>query len=113
MNLNRIFTFLFAAASLGSCSNGTFNTKSEFKVWGNCTMCKKTIENAVDVKGVMKANWDKDTKMMQVSYDSTLIKLDAMQQLIALSGYDTEKYTADENSYNGLHECCHYDRKTE
>ncbi len=113
MKLIRIFTFLLSAATLGSCSNGTINTKIEFKVWGNCNMCKKTIENAVDVNGVMKADWDKDTKMMHVSYDSTLIKLDAIQHLITQAGYDTEKYTAEQSTYDGLHECCHYDRKTE
>ncbi|MFN0031215.1 MAG: heavy-metal-associated domain-containing protein [Flavobacteriales bacterium] len=111
MKLNQKIIYLLVVVIFGSCNNGTLNTKSEFKVWGNCSMCKKTIENALDVNGVIEADWNKDTKMMKVSYDSTLIKLDALQQLIVQAGYDTEKYTAEQSTYNSLHECCQYERK--
>ena len=36
-----------------------------FKVYGNCGMCEKTIEGSLkNVKGIDKADWNKETKMM-------------------------------------------------
>jgi len=81
-----------------------------FKVWGNCGMCKKTIEGALQTKGIYKANWNKDTKLITVSFDSTT-NIDAIQQKIASVGYDTEKYSGDDNAYKQLPQCCKYDRK--
>lgn len=98
---------------MSSCQNGTLNKTSEIKVWGNCNMCKKTIETAVNVDGVLEADWNKDTKMMSIGYDSTLINLERIEQLISKSGYDTEMFQAEEDAYNGLHECCKYERKAE
>jgi mercuric ion binding protein len=84
---------------------------SSFKVWGNCEQCKETIENALKVKGVSKADWNTETKQIRVSYDSTKISLDQIQKSIAAAGYDNEKYKGDDNAYNSLPECCQYERK--
>lgn len=81
-----------------------------FKVWGNCGMCKKNIEGALQTKGIYKADWNKDTKLITVSFDSTT-NIDAIQQKIASVGYDTEKYSGDDNAYKQLPQCCKYDRK--
>ncbi len=96
---------------LASCKSGIINKENDFKVWGNCNMCKSTIEKSVDVDGVVKAEWNKDTKMMHVAYDSTKTSLDKIQHMISDSGYDTEMYRAADEKYDGLHECCHYERK--
>lgn len=106
-------TLVVFAMTFTSCENGTLNKNSEFKVWGNCGMCKKTIEGSLNVDGVLEADWNKDTKMIQVGYDSTLINLEKIEQLIAGSGYDTEMYRAKDDTYQSLHECCHYERKAE
>ncbi len=90
-------------------SNGV--TTSTFKVWGNCEMCKETIENSLKVKGVKKADWNTESKMISVSYDATKITLDQIQKHIASVGYDTEKIKGDDKAYDGLHGCCQYDRK--
>lgn len=86
-------------------------TTTQFKVWGNCEMCKETIEGALKVDGISKANWDTETKQIQVTYDSARITLDQIQKMIAASGYDTEKYKSDETAYHNLPECCQYERK--
>lgn len=109
-------SILYLAAvllSMSSCQNGTLNKTSEIKVWGNCNMCKKTIEGSLDVDGVLEADWNKDTKMMSIGYDSTLIDLEHIEQLISKSGYDTEMFRAEDNTYNNLHDCCKYERKEE
>lgn len=82
-----------------------------FKVYGNCGSCKKHIEKAVAVNGVEKADWNKDSKMMQVVFDPAKISLDAIQKKIAAVGYDTEKFRAEDKAYKALDECCQYDRK--
>jgi len=83
-----------------------------FKVWGNCGMCKKTIEKSLKVKGVSSAKWNKDTKMITVVFDSKVINLATIHKKIARAGYDTEMETASDEVYNKLHGCCQYDRKT-
>jgi len=86
-------------------------TTSTFKVWGNCEMCKETIEGSLKVAGISKADWNVDSKIMTVTYDSTKITLDQIEKNIAGVGYDTEKYKGDDKAYHELAECCQYERK--
>jgi periplasmic mercuric ion binding protein len=87
-------------------------TKTEsFKVYGNCGMCKKRIEKAVNIDGVSKVAWNVETKQLTLSYDSTKTSSDVIQQKIAAVGHDTEKFTATDSVYEKLPGCCLYDRK--
>ena len=90
-------------------SNGI--ASSTFKVWGNCEMCKETIEGSLKVDGITKADWNVETKEITVSYDDKKISLDQIQKNIASVGYDNEKYKGDEKAYGELPGCCQYDRK--
>lgn len=84
-------------------------------VYGNCGMCEKTIEKAAFIKGEAKADWDQDTKMAQITFDSSKTNADAVLQRIAAVGYDSEKFTSPDDVYAKLPGCCQYDRpkKTE
>ena len=82
-----------------------------FKVWGNCGMCKKTIEASLKTDGIATANWDRTTKVISVSYNPEKITIDDIQKKIAAVGYDTEKYRGDDKAYNNLPGCCQYERK--
>ncbi len=93
------------------CNSNAQTTKAKFKVYGNCDMCKKTIETALDVKGVKAANWSTETKMIEISYQSDKISEDKLHELIAASGYDTEKQKGDDKAYSNLPGCCQYSRK--
>jgi periplasmic mercuric ion binding protein len=86
-------------------------TKSTFKVWGNCDMCKKTIENSLINDGIVHANWNAEAKLVEVSYDNKKITIDQIQKNIASVGYDTQLYKGDDNAYSQLPKCCQYDRK--
>lgn len=89
-------------------------TDATFGVRGNCGMCKKTIEKAVNgVEGVAKANWDKARKKIDVSFDASKTNLDAIHQAIANSGYDTDKLSGSEDAYKNLPQCCQYDHSME
>ena len=90
-------------------SNGV--TTSTFKVWGNCDMCKETIESSLKLNGVINSDWNVESKLMTVSYNDKIISLDSIQKNISLVGYDNEKYKGDDLAYDNLHTCCQYDRK--
>lgn len=86
-------------------------TTDTFKVYGNCGMCKATIEGALkDVKGIEKAEWNIEAKMMYVTYDKKLISLDDIKKKIAGVGYDTDKFRASDETYEELPGCCQYER---
>jgi len=74
-------------------------------------MCKETIEGSLKTAGVIKADWNKDTKIMNITYDTLKISLDDIHKRIAGVGYDTEKLKGDDQAYNNLHQCCQYKRK--
>ncbi len=123
MNINKLIVIAFMLSVISACENkkGAEGTKSKteivngiatstFKVWGNCGMCKKTIEKSLDVDGVSMADWSTETNMIIVSYDINKISLDQIQKNIAAAGYDNEKYKGDSGAYNNLPECCQYIR---
>jgi len=117
-NLLIIFSVLLFACS-GNKEDLTVKTekvsgtvlKSSFKVWGNCEMCKETIEGSLKAGGITAADWNVETKIISVSYDSTKINLDAIEKNIAAVGYDNAKYKGDNKAYAELPECCKYERK--
>lgn len=104
------------AYSTNEIAESTINLEVEyktetFKVYGNCGMCKRTIEGSLnDVKGVKSAEWDSKTKMMTVTFNEKKISLDDIKKKIAAVGYDTEEHRAEDKTYNNLHGCCQYDR---
>jgi periplasmic mercuric ion binding protein len=85
--------------------------KETVKVWGNCGMCKAKIEKAAKSAGATKANWNEESKMLQVTYNTSKSSSAKIQEAIAKTGYDTQDYTADNTAYTKLHGCCQYDRK--
>lgn len=90
----------------------TSKTKTEtFKVWGNCESCQARIEKAAKVDGVSAASWNKDTKMLTVSFDPSKTSDEAIQKKIAAVGHDTEKFKTDDKVYDKLPGCCKYERK--
>ena len=81
------------------------------KVWGNCGMCKETIEDAAKKAGATSADWNEESKELKVSYAVKKTSSEKIQKRIAKSGYDTKDFTANDKAYNALHGCCKYDRK--
>ncbi len=82
-----------------------------FTVYGNCGMCKKTIEKAVkSIEGIKTVSWDKKTKKLSVTFDDTHTSLSAIKKSIADSGYDMEDIRATDEAYSSLHTCCQYNR---
>jgi mercuric ion binding protein len=104
---------LMLLSTFSFAQTATAVKKQSIKVWGNCGMCKKTIEKAAITGGATSANWNKETKLLAVQFASVNTSSDKIQQSIATAGYDTEKFTAHQAGYDNLPECCQYERKTQ
>ncbi len=81
------------------------------KIFGNCGMCETTIEKAGNIKKIVKVDWNKDTKMATLIYDSTKTNQDEILKRIALAGYDSNHFLAPDDVYNNLAGCCQYERE--
>lgn len=87
------------------------NKTEKVKVYGNCGMCEKRIEKAANgVDGVSKADWNKDTKMMEVTFDDSKTSKDKIEKAVAKVGHDTDMHKATDEAYNNLPGCCRYNR---
>ena len=86
-------------------------TTETVKIYGNCGMCEKTIENAGSSKNTASVDWDKDTKMATLTFDAKKTSKDEILKKIALEGYDSDSFLAPDDVYNNLHGCCQYDRE--
>ncbi|PKP35642.1 MAG: ATPase [Bacteroidetes bacterium HGW-Bacteroidetes-17] len=96
---------------IGITASAQDSKTEEFKVYGNCGMCKTRIEKAAKtIDGVSMAEWDKTTKMAKVSFDAGKTNVLEIQKAIAKVGHDTDKYKADDKVYEKLPGCCLYDR---
>jgi len=105
-----LFTAL-VSITISSCSAKIKNAKTEtVKIYGNCTMCKATIEKAGNLKKVAQVDWNKDTKMATFVYDTIKTNQTEILKRIALAGFDSKQFLAPDDVYAKLPECCHYDR---
>ena len=103
----------------GVSSNEDINTVTEiqhnktenFKVYGNCGMCKNRIETSLkNVDGIKEVVWDVKTKMITVTFDPHKMTLKKIKETIASVGHDTDDVKADSKVYNELPGCCQFDR---
>lgn len=84
-------------------------TKTDtIEVEGSCNMCKKRIENAAYINGVKRAEWDKNSKKLTVSYNSKKTSLNKIEANIAKEGHDAGAVKATEDQYKKLPNCCAY-----
>ena len=110
--LSTLFLFGLILTSFAQKGNPAPGTKTEsIKVWGNCGMCKKKIEQAAYSKSVTSASWNEDTKVLLIKYGFGVTSGDEVQQAIAKAGYDTQDFKGEDKAYNNLDHCCQYERK--
>lgn len=105
---------LIAMFVLGTFTVFAGEKTEKFKVKGNCGMCEKRIEKAANsVDGVQSADWNKESKMIEVNFDDAKTSTDKIEMAIAKVGHDTPHHKAKEEVYNELPGCCKYDRTEE
>lgn len=89
-------------------SDAQTDSSASFKVFGNCIQCKQRIENALKTNGVQSADWNITTKILDVVYDPSKIKIEQIKQRVVNAGHDLESQKAKDAVYNKLPECCRY-----
>lgn len=87
------------------------NVTVEIKVWGNCGKCKDRIEKTAKIKGVKKSKWDISAKILTLTYNPKIVKLEAIHENLAMAGHDTENLYAPKKKYMRLPNCCKYKRE--
>ena len=102
--------FLFVFGALLQAQTEPKWETATFKVFGNCGMCEKRIEDALFIPGVKLADWDVDSQVMTVTYKPSKITLQSIHEKIAEIGHDTELVKAKDDVYENLHSCCKYER---
>lgn len=106
--MKNLILITIAIFSLMAFTSKEKPTTAKFKVFGNCPQCKERVELSLDVKGVKSAEWNVDTKMMEVVYLADKITIEKIHELIASVGHDTEKTKAPDSVYLKLPDCCMY-----
>lgn len=106
--LSIIFSSFFAIAGHAQVEKNALPDSVQIRVEGVCEMCKKRIEDAAKGSGVKSAVWDVDSKMLTLTFFSSITNPEKVQQRIANSGHDTPQKTAKDNVYMNLPDCCRY-----
>ncbi len=82
---------------------------AEIYVGGSCDMCTDRIENAAGaIEGVTAASYDLEKQELHLHYLDGVTSIDAISQVLASVGHDTDLHKADDVVYNALPGCCHY-----
>jgi copper chaperone CopZ len=118
MIMKKLVLSLIIAAAAVSCNNNKGGAVSAVKeytvhVWGNCEKCEANIEKACQVKGVSKADWIVESKLLTVKLDTSAVSLNTVMEEVAKAGYDTEAIMADDYAYGSLPQCCQYERRSD
>lgn len=105
---------LIALFIVGSVSVFAANKTEKVDVKGNCGMCEKRIEKAaLSVVGVSGADWDQETKKLEVTFDDSKTSTDKIEMAVAKVGHDTPHHKATAEVYNNLPGCCKYERTSD
>lgn len=108
---NFIYSLLFLlsinSSSVLAQANASDTTLS-IKVQGLCSMCKERIETAAKGRGVSKAEWDENTKLLSLSFNPKSTSLDKIENRIVAAGHDLDHKKANDAVYASLPACCHY-----
>jgi periplasmic mercuric ion binding protein len=112
MKTLKIFSIVMFCCAITTASFAQKTKTETFQVSGNCGMCETKIEKAAKEAGASFAEWNKDTKIITVKYNSSTSNIAKIQKSIADVGYDNVGAKATNESYDKLHGCCKYERPT-
>lgn len=104
-----LFSLFLSFSVLSAQDKGSSKIKTEtIDVSGTCGMCKKRIEKAAYVNGVKRVEWHKESKKLEVTYNTKVVSLEDISKKIAAAGHDANGIHADETVYKELPNCCAY-----
>ena len=107
---SRLLSFV-SAFLLSSVALFAQDKTEKLKVYGNCGMCESRIEKVVnELDGVSSADWDKETMMLEVNFNSSKTDVHKVHMAVAKVGHDTDMHKAKDEVYEALPGCCKYER---
>jgi copper chaperone CopZ len=107
--MKKIFTIaIIAILGLVLQSNTPKKVTVSFQVSAVCGLCEETIEKALDMKGVVAADYNLETGIATVTYKPSKIEEKDLHAALNEVGYDTEKSKATDEQYARTHNCCKY-----
>jgi len=106
--ITAIIALLLCSLGFASAQDKKDIVTEKIKVSGTCGQCKKRIEDAAYISGVKRAEWDKNTKELTITYRPSKTSLKQIEEHIAQAGHDAGEVRAPEKSYQELPECCAY-----
>lgn len=105
-----IIASIFTLTNFNAEAQKTNAVKTEkFIVEGVCNDCKKRIEDAAYIKGVKRADWNKETKELVLIYNADKVTKEAVATKIAKAGHTAAGIEASKDAYNKLPSCCAYE----
>jgi len=107
MKTSVVFFILCCCLGASALAQSKLVTAS-IPVSGNCSMCKKRIETALDRAGIKQAVWDVKSKKLTLTYNPGKISEQKIHEAIAGIGHDTDKVKAKDEVYAELPFCCLY-----
>ena len=109
-NISLILTMVLLYGCLSIISkNNTNNIKiNEIIIpTAQCNMCVANIGNALnEVDGILKYKVELETDQVKIKYNTDIISLQGIEQLISKAGYQANNLPADVDAYNKLAMCC-------
>jgi len=107
-HISLIILALFTILNLFAQKPSKAPVTTTFWVAGVCGMCEQTIEQALDVKGVITADFNLASNQLTVTYKPGKITEAQLHSILNEVGYDTEKSTCTDEQYKRVHGCCMY-----
>lgn len=80
----------------------------EFRVSGNCEMCKERIESTARQAGAIVATYFVEHQKLSLTWEEEKISSDEILKQVAKAGHNNEKYKASDKDYYKLPKCCRY-----
>jgi hypothetical protein len=105
--MKKLIIITIAALAISFGKPPKYETVS-FSVEGTCSMCKDRIEEALDKRGIRKAIYNPDEKMLTVIFNPKKLEVIQLHNLVAIAGHDTELVKASNAAYMALPDCCRY-----
>ncbi|MFA6233893.1 MAG: hypothetical protein WC824_06865 [Bacteroidota bacterium] len=108
-NFSRVIDFSGSGPAENLLAEDGTLSSVEVHIRGNCEMCKARIETVASAQeNVRSALWNPETELLTVFYAEAAPDIDALKNALAEAGHDSDSYTAADEIYNELPECCHY-----
>ena len=104
-----LLSIIFSVTTVNAAGDNKSDIVTDtLMVSGNCGSCKSRIEKAAYIKGVKRADWNKETKKLTVTYKSSKTSSEDILKSIAAAGHDSQVATATDDAYEELPGCCRY-----